>query len=203
MTAQPASTLSTIATARHRGAYWYPSRCNSDGTPVRWPAEQTISWALNRLWPVDEQAQALVSKAITMIAAASGLRFSQVADIDIDPDEEVRHLVVGVRFVISLPQQRADNTVAGTACPRSVASGHGRRHYDTADVRAYAGDGAPPLGVLLHELGHAVGLAHVRSRAEVMHPHYVGLDTLGEGDRLGLRALGALGYLVHPPRSAR
>lgn len=45
--------------------------------------------------------------------------------------------------------------------------------------------------VLLHELGHLMGLAHVSDRAEVMFPsEQPSLTGLGPGDRAGLAALG-------------
>ena len=43
----------------------------------------------------------------------------------------------------------------------------------------------------MHELGHVVGLDHVKDRHELMNPEYLGLDTWGPGDRQGLAVLGA------------
>ncbi|NHA00361.1 matrixin family metalloprotease [Nocardioides sp. W3-2-3] len=50
------------------------------------------------------------------------------------------------------------------------------------DVRARA--------ILLHELGHLVGLDHVDSRAEPMYADNVGQPDFATGDRNGLVALG-------------
>jgi hypothetical protein len=53
--------------------------------------------------------------------------------------------------------------------------------------------------VLLHELGHVVGLGHVDAYGEIMEQAGGGVTDLGEGDREGLRRLGsAQGCLAVP-----
>lgn len=50
---------------------------------------------------------------------------------------------------------------------------------------------APARSVIMHELGHLVGLAHVDAPGQLMQPRgRPGLDTWGAGDRTGLAALG-------------
>ncbi|HVX52923.1 matrixin family metalloprotease [Nocardioides sp.] len=74
-------------------------------------------------------------------------------------------------------------TSAGVAIDRAAAA-----HLPRGMV-----DGPSLMSLLLHELGHAMGLGHVASKSEVMHeglgpwsrPHY------GPGDLAGLAALGA------------
>jgi predicted Zn-dependent protease len=44
--------------------------------------------------------------------------------------------------------------------------------------------------VLLHELGHLLGLNHVQDRNELMDPVLSGLTGYGPGDRAGLARLG-------------
>ncbi|GAA5165602.1 hypothetical protein GCM10023321_55800 [Pseudonocardia eucalypti] len=46
--------------------------------------------------------------------------------------------------------------------------------------------------ILLHELGHLVGLDHVSDPGELMAPMYTGLTGFGPGDRQGLAELGAV-----------
>jgi hypothetical protein len=44
--------------------------------------------------------------------------------------------------------------------------------------------------IVMHELGHVVGLAHVDDRGELMYADSVGQKTFGPGDLTGLGALG-------------
>jgi hypothetical protein len=57
------------------------------------------------------------------------------------------------------------------------------------------GAGAPHGMVLMHELGHVVGLDHYSNRSQVMHPS-AGLPAAvwGAGDLTGLRRLGRVGH---------
>ena len=50
--------------------------------------------------------------------------------------------------------------------------------------------------VILHELGHLMGLGHVRTRGELMHPSGGGVVDFGPGDLEGLRQLGAEGGCI-------
>ena len=53
--------------------------------------------------------------------------------------------------------------------------------------------------MVLHELGHLMGLGHVRSLGEIMHPSGGGVVDLGPGDLEGLHQLGASGGCVSVP----
>ncbi|MGH3346056.1 MAG: matrixin family metalloprotease [Nocardioides sp.] len=53
-----------------------------------------------------------------------------------------------------------------------------------------SGDRAEQLAVLLHEIGHVLGLAHVDNPGELMNEDNLGLTTYGPGDLEGLRRLG-------------
>jgi hypothetical protein len=66
----------------------------------------------------------------------------------------------------------------------------------TLDEDAFAQIAAEPDGaaemraIVLHELGHVVGLAHVHDPRELMNADNVGLLDFGVGDRRGLAAVG-------------
>jgi len=46
--------------------------------------------------------------------------------------------------------------------------------------------------ILMHEIGHVLGLDHVEDRRQLMNGSYVGQDGLGAGDVAGLKALHAV-----------
>ncbi len=65
------------------------------------------------------------------------------------------------------------------------------------------GEGITRGRVLLHELGHVMGLGHVASRAQLMYPELAEQTSstaeLGVGDRVGLRLVGREAGCVEPP----
>jgi hypothetical protein len=79
--------------------------------------------------------------------------------------------------------------------PWSGATGRGFVVLDAAQNKKFKpgfGKGATRGELLLHELGHVVGLNHVTSRKQVMYPtiQTSGSSTYSAGDRAGLRKLG-------------
>jgi predicted Zn-dependent protease len=98
--------------------------------------------------------------------------------------------------------------VAGVGGPTMVEIGRLRTYVtgsvvldrDTTD-RFGADDPARPDGrgadeleiaLLLHELGHLVGLEHVDDPGELMYPAGITRSSYGPGDKEGLAALGAI-----------
>jgi hypothetical protein len=68
-----------------------------------------------------------------------------------------------------------------------------REMLQTADGWAHA------RAIVMHELGHLVGLAHVPVNTELMYPENIGQRTFGPGDREGLRQLGRASLARRPP----
>lgn len=91
--------------------------------------------------------------------------------------------------------------VAGLGGPTMVELA-GRRAYVTGSVvldtettdrlAAEPGGDQRQLALLLHELGHLVGLDHVDDRGELMYPRSAARTTYGAGDLTGLAELGAI-----------
>jgi hypothetical protein len=89
----------------------------------------------------------------------------------------------------------------GVGGPIEATQGNGRRQYvggsvvllPTDEVGPGFGPGATEGNVLLHELGHLVGLAHVNDSDEIMNPSTSSLSPNGYnvGDLEGLGLLGA------------
>ena len=157
-------------------------------------------------------ADALLREALDTVSEASGLEFRIVGDSSQSPPE---HRLASA--TAGFPQRRRPALVAWTTpavdpgLQGDVAGLGGSRplrdqvsgqlYYATGEVSLDAPDLTLMLAqrngrelvraVIVHELGHLVGLAHVQDPAELMYAHNVGQVDLGPGDRAGLRVLGS------------
>jgi hypothetical protein len=59
------------------------------------------------------------------------------------------------------------------------------------------GTGPNRGGLLLHEIGHAVGLGHVQDKLQIMYPVLTKYGSYGTGDLAGLRKVGHLGGCIN------
>lgn len=185
-------------------------------TPVRYDPCSPLAYVVNL---ANAPAGGLedVHHAVELTAAATGLEFVYEGETN-EPVDGTRPTYQPERYgarwppvlIGWMPHDSAifaidDVGVAGSAIVRNDA---GRLVYVTGSV---VHNGAEQLAngfapgktwgkVVLHELGHLVGLDHVTDPAQVMHPSLVSSPALwGTGDEAGLRQLGSLGGCLEPP----
>jgi len=101
---------------------------------------------------------------------------------------------------------RLDGDTAGFAGSASLSAGPDAVYISgsvSLDGPAFAEMATRPDGaahmkaIILHELGHLVGLDHVKDESQLMYPENTGQVDYGDGDRAGLARLGA-GPCVDP-----
>ena len=171
---------------------WNPCReiryvVNPDGSPPHW--------------------ENLVDDGIAEVENRTGLGFrfeGTTEDRNFDdrfaPNGDALPVLIGWADSDEVPDLEGDVAGIGGATYAEVG---GRRSYVTGmvvlDVETY--DKLAPskdaetveLAVLLHELGHLVGLAHVDDQGEIMYADGVTRTSYGTGDLDGLARLGAGG----------
>lgn len=183
----------------------------SPGTPVTYDSCSTIHVVVNaRLAPPGTDG--LLKSAVDEVSAASGLHI--VVDGPTDelpsPARPVHDLLrygpgwspVLVSWTTPSQVPRLHGKVVGLGGSSRVTAPSGRLHYvsgtvslDTPGLRRMLAR-SPGLGtlevraVMIHELGHVLGLAHVRDRSQIMAASNSGQTALGAGDREGLKRLG-------------
>lgn len=187
------------------------------GVPTRWNPCEPIHYVVNaRLAPPGSIPD--VHEAVRRISAATGIAFEYegLTDEEATIYREVfqperygdRWAPVLVAWAdpddSDIPFERHDLVAAGVAVPvipptrleDVYVSGWVALNADDPNTPGFdlPGQQGP---VVLHELGHLMGLGHVDTIGELMHPAGGGVVDLGPGDREGLRQLGASGGCVH------
>lgn len=169
----------------------------TDDVPVTYDPCETIQVVVNEE-RVPSNGDDLLADALEEMEELTGLSFELVGTTrdeplsdDIERGDGWRPVQVSWSDEDGVPELAG--SVAGLGGSTWVEQ-DGVRHFVTGDVVLDAGD-LDELGddytrtVLLHELGHLVGLAHVDSTDELMHPFAAG-EQWGPGDLVGLQALG-------------
>jgi hypothetical protein len=181
------------------------------GLPTRWNPCEPIHYVVNAsLAPQGSIGD--VHEAVSRISAATGIAFVYEGPTDEEASihrEDYQPDRYGKRWApvliawadpdnSDIPFQRDNHVAAGVAVP-DIPSHRFEDVYVSGWIALNADDPNPPGfdlpgqqgPVLLHELGHLMGLGHVHTVGELMHPSGGGVVDLGPGDREGLRELGS------------
>lgn len=189
----------------------------ANGQPVRWDSCRPIYWVDNPANELPAVHSAVV-QAFERISAQTGLKFvyggttretfsahRNVATTSVYQGMNPYWKPVLVTF---LNKKAFASALASTNNdnPNDVVAFAGPNEIDTADDAVYvsgditvsndaskeaiATDGVEKvIAILLHEMGHLVGLAHVSDKNQIMYPYINRLD-LGPGDKKGLALAG-------------
>ncbi len=176
------------------------SGTSSRGGPLRWNPCQAIRYVVN-LGGYDPSSRAMINEAVERLQAATGLPFVPEGDTTFMPTvaNPTPGAAVNGDLVIALSDSVQSDLVPGTIVGRTDISFtsvivKASVVVDMGDVGTrpeWSSTGAGP--VLLHELGHAVGLGHVVDATQLMNAIASpgGPTTYGAGDLTGLWQVGA------------
>jgi hypothetical protein len=184
---------------------------DDQGQPVRWDPCRPISYVIN---PEGEPVGGndLIFAAVERVSDATGLAFEYEGTTAETPSFDrplVQEGLYGDRFaplMFGWSTGDADSelvgSVTGLGGSVSVPGAYGDQRYlvggvvllDAPDVArivasSYGSDLA--IAVIMHELGHVVGLGHVDDAAELMNATNSSVTTWGPGDLEGLAIVGA------------
>ncbi len=168
--------------------------------PLRWNPCQPIRYTVN-FSGYDPGERAMISEAVERLQAATGLSLIPAGDTTFTPTsaKPTSSSAADGDIVIALSDAAHTDLVPGSIVGMTNISYtsvivKASVVVDMGDVAArpeWSSTGAGP--VLLHELGHAVGLAHVSDATQLMNAIASpgGPTTYGAGDLTGLWQVGA------------
>jgi hypothetical protein len=160
---------------------------NPDGSFPRWNPCQDVVVLVN-FAGAQPHARAAFDDAIQQARAATGF--------DLPVVETSATTAANGQLIVRWGTSADNSSLAGSVL------GIGGFSYSTTQIvrgsvllrsdLTYASSGSADLltGTLAHELGHALGLAHVNDSTQLMYPYANGLDEYQAGDRSGLALLG-------------
>jgi len=206
-TANPQRLLPAVTTTPSAGGYTFDATDN--GRPVRWDPCRPIHYVVSGTEPF-AGANQLLTQTLDEAGAASGLQFADdgrttepamANRASYQPDRYGQRwapVLIAWTDEGAVPQL-ADNVIGlGGAAAASV---HGTPrlvsgivYFDAPELSLIAlrPDGyASMRTVMLHEVGHLLGLGHVQVPSEVMYPSNAGQGDYGPGDRAGLAIAGS------------
>ncbi len=177
----------------------------NDTKPVGWDPCEEIRYRVNAEGE-PQGGRGLIDRAIARISEATGLAFQDEGDTDDRPFPGGVKLFGKADPVVigwATPAEYAElaGQVAGVGGAVAERGSNHRVHYVSGgivlDLEAFtpAAVAQQPRvmeAIVLHELAHVVGLAHVSEPMELMYADNTGQVSLGPGDLEGLARLGSL-----------
>jgi hypothetical protein len=208
--ARPTSLAAEPAPAGASRYYTYLGLQADGRTPITWSPCRPIHYVV-RPQGMPDGGLALLQSAMSEITTYSGLRFVYDGPTTEAPVEN-RALYQPAVYqdawapvLVSWGTPSADAgadepDLAGWARPRSVTAPDGSQVFVTGEIDLDAawgratvasGDRSEVRAVMLHELGHLVGLDHTDDRRLLMNSDNVGVRDFAPPERTGLASLGA------------
>jgi hypothetical protein len=181
--------------------------------PFHWDkCQSALRYAIN-MNGYDEKYRAVIADDIARVATATGIAFTYVGDTSFIPQSSDPYGYPLSQFangstpydlLISLSDDGITDllpgSLGGITYPNWIYNTGKDGRLDVATIsmdmanldyrQPWAGDGLGP--VLLHELGHAMGINHVTDTSQIMYPGAVpnGPQTYASGDLRGLWLVG-------------
>jgi hypothetical protein len=189
------------------------------GDPVRWNPCEPVHYVVNASLAPPESLED-VHEAVRRISQATGIPFAYDGLSDEDPSvyraaylpdrygERWAPVLIGWvdPDVSDIPFEAEDGTASAVASPQypgrmpSDVYVSGWVAINSEDPNPPGFDAPSEQGpVILHELGHVMGLGHVSAIGELMQRAGGGVTDLGPGDLEGLRRLGSSGGCLPVP----
>lgn len=184
------------------GAYRF-LRTQPGGGPVSYDPCREIEYVVNPAG-APEDYRSIVAESVAEVSRATGFRFTDAGTTDARPFAGARSFgrsPVVIGWATPEQEPRLAGDVAGVGGSTAIERMPGRQTFITGSIAldrdvfsdlAARDDGVGARAVLMHELAHVVGLAHVDDPSQLMYAKNTGRTTFGAGDLAGLARLGAV-----------
>lgn len=186
----------------------YSFMTTNEHGPAAFDPCRSVPFVINYEEPLPN-GDAMVQEALDIVGNLSGLRFiveghtDELASLDRPPMDKPRYgdrwSPILIAFTNPERDHRLVDAVAGIGGSLAMSDSRGRLtnvsglvHLDTPALREMLdrpNGRTAVIAIIMHELGHVVGLGHVDDPRELMAAHNSGQTTFGDGDRRGLAEL--------------
>lgn len=168
----------------------YEALAEGANGPVHWDACNPPTWYMSSAHYTEARKQDAV-KAFRQIRKASGLALYFGG---IRTPEELDALGSNVITVSFVPSRQVRATLKNAIAYTAFGYDEETSLLTRADVVIGVADSWDPdarfLPTVLHEVGHAVGLGHAKSKRSLMHPYRTSLTKLSAEDVAAFRWIG-------------